>query len=531
MSNNHAVLSSFPARFIMVLALLASALVPPLSAQNLSLANNIYNQGIEHYADGDYRSAIDYLGQIVQMMPEHDQARYYLAYSHSLVGEHEKALEHARVLAARYPGHRLYLDLIAEFSQRMLGEQQQSVLLNEYSSQPAEPEYKVYTPPVSRPREMRRSKSAPRPLTLIERIAEMIEEERYEQASEELTKLIAAEPENAAAKYYLGMLHFNQGEFAAATDHFEASLKLKPDNFDACFFAGSSYLNRQMLAQAEKHFEQALKIKDDAFARINLADIYIRTSRPGESEQMYQSVIRANPDYTEAKVGLALVKLAQGLIEESAEIVNKVLSDNPSNTRARYVRSQILMENRLYSEALAEARAAYDGSPGNPEYRLNYALAMLRNFQVEPAMQEAQQILDVWPDFVEARLVLAEGMIMAGNTSAAVGHIEAAAAVAPSPQIDYLRATLAAAAGDHEQAKTHWKKYLDGAAGLPSAHLKYAMYLESVSDNAGALKAYEKIVEKFPESSLAEGIQADITRLSQAEIPPAVTPGPPIPGL
>ncbi len=531
MSNNHAVLSFFRTRFIFMLALYAIALVPSLHARDLSLANQIYNQGIEHYADGNYRSAMDYLGQIVQMMPEHDQARYYLAYSCSLTGEHAMALEHARILASRYPGHKLYIDLIEEFSQRMLSGQQTSVTIHEYSSSPSEPEYKVYTPPVSRPREMRRRKSAAGPASLIERIAQMIEEERYPQASEELTRLIAAEPENAAARYYLGVLHFNQAEFAAATDHFEASLKIRPDNFDALFFAGSSCLNRQMLAQAEKHFERALKIKEDAFARINLADIYIRTGRPAESEKMYQAVISANPDYTEARVGLALVRLARGLIEESAEIVNKVLSDNPSNARARYARSLILMENRLYAEALAEAKAAYDGATGNPEYRVNYALAMLRNFQVEPAMQEARQILDVWPELIEARLVLAEGLIMAGNTAAAAEHIEAAAASTQVPQIDYLRATMAAAAGNHDQAKTHWKKYLEGAAGMPSAHLRYAIYLESVSDKPAALVAYKNIVEKFPDSSLAVDVQADIDRLSQAETPAAVTPGPPIPGL
>ncbi len=514
-----------------MLAMFAGMLVPALQARDLSLANIIYNQGIEHYADGNYNSATDYFGQIVEMMPEHDQARYYLAYSYLLSGNYDKALEHARILADRYPGHQIYLQLVDEISRSKLGGQQPSSLIHEISSYEPDSTYKVYTPPVSKPRELRRQKVARKAGTLLERIAGMIDDERYAEASDELTRLIASEPANAGAKYYLGMLHFNQGEFAVATEHFEESLKIRPDYFDACFFVGSCYLNRQMLDKAEKYFEQALKIKDDAFARINLADIYIRTSRPNESEKMYQTVISANPDYTEARVGLALVRLAQGKTEDAAEIVNKVLSENPSNARARYARSQILMENRLYSEALDEAKAAYESSSGSPEYRVNYALAMLRNFQVESGMREAREVLDVWPDLIEARLVLAEGLLMAGDTAAAAGHIEAAAARQQIPQIDYLRATMAGTAGDHEQAKSHWKKYLEGAASLPSAHLKYAMYLESIADNAGAIKAYEKIIEKFPDTALAASVHGDIERLSQTDTAASVAPGPPIPGL
>lgn len=537
MNSHHSVFFRCVIRSAALFVMLIGLAVCDLSAQDLLIANSIYNRGLEHYADGDYPGAVDYLAQIVEMMPDHDQARYYLAYCYSLSGKHDQAIEQARVLAERYPGHQVYLQLIAEFSQKKL----ETVQLSR-PSQPSQPAhettlseashgYTVYTPALSKPREMRRETAVSKVKTPIEQIAEQIEEERYVEASEALVRLLAAEPENAVAQYYMGVLHFNQGEFAAAAGHFEASLKNRPENFDSSFFAGSCYLNRQVLDKAEKHFEQALKIKDDAFASINLADIYVRTGRPTESEKMYEKIIKGNPEYTEARIGLALVKLAQGLVEESAELVNKVLSESPANTRARFARSQILMENRLYSEALAEAKAACDGAPGNPEYRVNYALALLRNFQVESGMLEAQDVLDVCPEFVEARMVLAEGLIMTGDTAAAAGHIDAAAARWHIPQIDYLRATLAATNKDNEQARSHWKKYLEASVGLPSAHVKYAQFLESIADNQAALKAYQNISEKFPDTTLAAGVQADIERLSLPTPLAEVAPRPPIPGL
>lgn len=540
MYNNTARLFKSACQAVAVSLFLAAFFIlarPLFAASDLQLANAIYNRGLVYYADGDFRGAIDYLGQIVHMMPDHDQARYYLAYSYSLSGRQDKALEHARILAARYPGHQLYAQLIDVFTQLQAvvpqtSAQDSDYLQNsDYSQTLSQQEYSVYSPAAARPREIRKTAQAKKEQSQTERISEMIEAERYAEASDELRKLIAADAKNAEAWHYLGMLYFNQGNYTEAAIQFEESLKIRSNNFDTRFFAGSCYLNRQMLDKAEVHFEQALKIKEDTFARINLADIYMRTSRTADSEKMYQMVIRSNPDYSEAKVGLALVKLAQGYAEEAAELVNKVLSANPANARARYARSQILMENRLYSEALEEARAAYDNSPGNAEYQVNLALAMLRNFQVDAGMAEAQNVLSNWPDFVEAKLVLAEGLIMAGNTDAALGHIKAAATSRNIPQVDYLRATLAASVGEHEKAREHWAKYLEGAAGLPSAHVRYAVYLESIADNAGALKAYKRVVEKFPDTVAAENVQADIARLSQPEAASAVAPSAPIPDL
>ena len=65
-----------------------------LCAQDLVPA--LLDQGLKLYAARDYRGAADYLGQVVDMAKDHDQARYYLAYSLALSGNQEKALEHGR---------------------------------------------------------------------------------------------------------------------------------------------------------------------------------------------------------------------------------------------------------------------------------------------------------------------------------------------------------------------------------------------------------------------------------------------------
>ncbi|MBU1107063.1 MAG: tetratricopeptide repeat protein [Candidatus Riflebacteria bacterium] len=536
MCNNPAGLIKSAIRAVAALVLLLVGFAvtsSALNAQDLFLANEIYNQGLEHYADGDYPGAIDYLEQIVLMMPDHDQARYYLAYSYSLSGKHEKAIDQARVLAARYPGHQLYTQLIAEFSQRKLNHQETKIETpSDADSQLTSASgYDVYTPQLSKPREFRKKTVESPAQTRLEHISDMIDEERYAEASDELQGILAADPKNAEVMHYMGVVFFNQGDFAKAVERFEESLKNHSGNFDTHFFAGSCYLNQQILEKAEHHFEQALMIKKDTFARINLADIFMRTNRLADAEKMYESVMRSNPDFSEAKVGMAQVKLAQGFIEEAAELVNQILSDNPVNARARYARSQILMENRLYSEALEEAQAACQNSVDNAEYRVSYALTMLRNFQVEPGMREAQDILDRWPGFVEAQLVLVEGLIMAGDTTAATEQLNAAAASRYNPQIDYFRATLAATSGDTELARTYWSKYLEKAASLPSAHLKYAAFLESTAANAEALKVYESIVANFPDTTVADNVQADIARLSQAAAEPSVAPRPPVTGL
>lgn len=503
-------------------------------AADLPLAYKVYQEGIRLYAYQDYEGASHYLAQMVHMVPEHDQARYYLAYSYAMSNQLSQAIHQAEILIERNPGHSTYATLLAQLHQLSVKNQAALTMPTVEESQHTGA-YDVYTPSPSPPRESRpRRTSEAKQETPLHKAIALIDEEQYDGAESALQTILRAEPNNASVMHYMGVLFMNQGNFAKASEHFEKSLALRANSYETNFFAGMSYLNQQLLKKAEEKLTKAISIKSDPFAHMGLADIYYRTERLTQAEEMYQKVASKHPDYSDAMVGLAQVKLAQGRSEDSMEIINQVLAKNPQNARARHARAAIFMENRLYTDALDEAQAAFQASGGNPEFRSHYALALLRNFRIQEGMDEAQAVLDTWPDFIEARLILAEGLIMSENREMAAHHLEIIEDGRELPQAEYLRALLAAGGGDNIKARQHYDNYVKAVPDRPAAHMRRAAFLETIADYTAAKEAYETVVKKFPEATVVTKARDGLTRVADKETDSSASsmpPRPPIPGL
>lgn len=88
--------------------LLLLALSSPVNAQGSQLADEIYNQGITHYSNRNFRDAEFYLGQVLHDNPQHHIARYYLAAAMGAMGKQAQALPHVDYLLKIDPQNKSY---------------------------------------------------------------------------------------------------------------------------------------------------------------------------------------------------------------------------------------------------------------------------------------------------------------------------------------------------------------------------------------------------------------------------------------
>lgn len=517
---------------IWILILTAALSAGPLAASQ-DLVAEIYAQGISLYSAGDHSGAAEYLEQVVTMAPEHDQARYYLVFSLSMSGKTRKALEQAKLLAARFPQNVQYQLLVQQLNRQNVS----------YSQTPAPTEspqpdtgYSSITtlqePAVARPVTVRKA-SPPRPPDKIEQAAALIDEEQYASATAALKKILGAEPRNAEAWHFLGVASFNQAEFALAAENFEKALANGHKNFETRFLAGSSYLNMQIWDKAENHFKEALELKSDLFCKMNLAEIFCRRHRFKEAEKMFQEILKSNPEVIDASVGLAQIKLEQGYSKAAADSINEILSSHPDNSRARFVKARILLENKLYAEAAEEARLAAVSNPGNLEYRACYALALIRNFQVPQGIEEARAILQQNQSNTAARQALAEGLIVGGNLKDAEAELQLAEKSEKHPLTSFLLASIAISGGNQTLARQHYEEYKRRAGNQPTALLEYARFLETLGSSTEAAAAYHEVIRLHDDTPYAEEAQAGIERLAHADSQPGTSRigSIPIPGL
>lgn len=477
----------------------------------------LLDQGLKLYAAKDYSGAADYLGQVVDMAPENEQARFYLAYSLAMSGNRELALQHANKLAGQKPSEKQYTDLVAqlqaEIKKTTQAKQEQQavrsvpkeVILGGYKSLDTmhEPVLSTQTRDIAPPKER----------TRLDIAIEKIDEELYASATEILTEILAKEPANSKALHHLGVIKFNKGQFADAIKDFDKALGADSKNFQSRFLLGDCYRALDDYSKAEEQFRKAIEIKEDVFAMLNLADAVAKQGRLKEADEIYQKILKKDNEVSDARIGLAQIRLYQGHIDEALEMVNKVIGAGGGNPEANYIKAQILLENKLFDEAAEEAAKAMESSPGNLKYRALRALSLVRSFNVTRGLEEAAEIMREFPDNNDARLVLAEGLIMSGATGDAEEHLNAVEKRMKHPQVAFLRASGALRSGENDKAKVHFQEYLELSAGQPRASYEYAQFLENSGQEADALVAYYEIKEQFKDTAYAEHSQEGIARL------------------
>jgi len=484
----------------------------------LDLVPALLDQGLRLYAAKDYSGAADYLGQVVDMAPEHEQARFYLVYSLAMSGNRELALSHARRLATAKPAEKQYSDLVKQLEGEIAKVQQQKQQQTTVRSVPKEVVLGGYKsldtmrePMVST---QTREIAPPREKTPLDLAIEKIDEELYASATILLKEILAKEPANSKALHHLGLVKFNTGNYSEALKDFEKALAADSKSFQSRFLMGDCYRAMDDYKKAEEQFRKAIEIKEDVFAMLNLADAIVKQGRLKEAEEVFDKILKKDAEVSDARIGLAQIKLYQGKIEDASEMVNKVIAAGSGNPEASYIKALILIENKLFDEAAEEAGKAMLAVPGSLKYRALRALALVRGFNVARGLEEAAAILREFPDNLDARLVLAEGLIMSGAVGDAEEHLQAVEKKMRHPQVPYLRASAALRNGEKDKAKEYFSEYLQLSAGQPRASFEYAQFLETSGQEEDAMVAYREITEQFKETAYAQQAEEGIARLS-----------------
>jgi tetratricopeptide (TPR) repeat protein len=94
-------------------------------------------------------------------------------------------------------------------------------------------------------------------------------DERYVDARLAFEKVLAEDPEDAAAIQYLGLIAQEQGDPDGAVANFERALALEPDNTDLRLDLGSALLEAGRIDEARAAIDQVLAARPDD-ARANL---------------------------------------------------------------------------------------------------------------------------------------------------------------------------------------------------------------------------------------------------------------------
>ncbi|WNV05449.1 tetratricopeptide repeat protein [Candidatus Methylospira mobilis] len=141
---------------------------------------------------------------------------------------------------------------------------------------------------------------------------------KHADAEQRYRAIIAARPDAAEPRYYLGFLLQQSGDIVEATALIAESIRLDATRAEWHFNFGIVLVKQQKYADAIAAFQQALTLNPrNYYCWTNLGSVFEKTAEPAKAEQCYLSATQLNPACADAYYLLSVLYLGQERFEEA----------------------------------------------------------------------------------------------------------------------------------------------------------------------------------------------------------------------
>ncbi|MGA8056335.1 MAG: XrtA/PEP-CTERM system TPR-repeat protein PrsT [Burkholderiales bacterium] len=388
-----------------------------------------------------------------------------------------------------------------------------------------------------------------KPAALVASAKDYIAKNDYKASTIQLKNALQKEPQNAEARYLLGVSLEQTGDYASAEKEFRRALEYKYSP-EAVYPELAKVLGRQ--GEFKKIVSElgTATVSDpsgQAALKTALADAYLGLGQPKEARAAYGAALKAKSDYPRARIGearltaidrdlagamkitdevlaqspglpeaLALkadLLLADRKPEEATKVLRELVKAEPLNGQARMALVSLLIDSKKYDEAAAEIAEMKKAAPQDP--RASYLEAMLafRKNEPEKARDAVQEVLKVAPDHLPSQLLAGAVDFQLGRFVTAEDHLRKV--LARAPQSLYARNLLVATllrTGQAAKAEDALEPALAAAPNDPGV-------LRLAGELAFATGDTAKAVQYFDRAAAADKDNAGLrTRLGQMRL-------------
>ncbi|PWT84700.1 MAG: PEP-CTERM system TPR-repeat protein PrsT [Proteobacteria bacterium] len=186
-----------------------------------------------------------------------------------------------------------------------------------------------------------------------------------EQAIKDLEAASAADMKGYRADVTLIVVHLKRKEFDKAQAIAEALVKKQPDNPLAYNVLGMVRLSQNDQAGGRMNFAHALQIQSSYFAAArNLAVLDMRDGHADAAKQRYESVLAKDPKNEPAALALVeLLDINRASAEEVEKLIDRAIQANPGSARPWVVKVTYWLQHDDPQKALTTARQAQAALP------------------------------------------------------------------------------------------------------------------------------------------------------------------------
>lgn len=320
----------------------------------------------------------------------------------------------------------------------------------------------------------------------------------------------------AEARFLLGKIYFDMGDFPSATKELRHAARLGYSSE-----AVSPMLARSLLKQGER--EEVIRtfanttLSDagsQAAILVALGDARLSEDRP-EAQHDYLEALKADPENALAVVGLARIKAAEGDLDQALSDLDSLAEKSPDVAEVHVLRAQLLFAKNRPDDALIAQEVAIRLDPKNHANHFSYVsnlLALRRMEAAESGLAAMKQNVGVTP---ASRYLQAYVDFLKGNLEAARDGVQEVQKSAP----DFLPGQLLAGAvyfrlNDQLLAQSNLNGVLRASPNHPVARRLLVMSYLAQRDAPRAKEVLEPLLKAYPKSSEVLSLAGQVSLLA-----------------
>ena len=364
-------------------------------------------------------------------------------------------------------------------------------------------------------------------------INELLNEKKYEEAKDELSKLLHGDEKDVEALKLLGLCHINLGEYKEGQNVFETVVKYK-DDATSWFYLASCYDNQDDFLHAISAYEEVLRMRSgyiDAYK--NLAIVYVKNKEPqkavdtakkaleyvkddytiyyiagtacmalnkfDDALEFLEKALELNPEHSQLYNNLGTCYVTVGNLDKAYESFIKASEFDPNNSITYFNIASILQLQNKHKEACEYFRKAYDIEPQD-NYLVSLALSEVKANQMEEAIKHYKILSTHHPEKPNFQYNLACCYDAVGEYASAITILAQLVLLNPK-SVSMLRklAGIYVKIGQFSNAKLLYEKILLQGNVSHEIYYEYAHLCVKTNDMDKAEKILKKVIELNPE--------------------------------
>jgi len=224
----------------------------------------------------------------------------------------------------------------------------------------------------------------------------------YPEAAQLAEKHLRAYPKDAPVRLVLARAELAQGKFKQAFEGLQKILASDPNNIDALYYM--SVIAREL---SHREYERLFSIAPDS-GRVHqlLGEAALAAENRSEAEEEFQKALSSNPQSIEVSAELAELKRSQSKFDEAITYYTQAEQIGPLNYEIAYGLGACYTYKQEYSRAIEWLQKAVALAPDSAAARFALGNALFQNGQIEAAIPELNVSLKIEPRMKQAYFLL-----------------------------------------------------------------------------------------------------------------------------